>query len=319
MNPQTFKELADLYTSSAHFSTLAPNTQKKDIRAFDKLISVGGDMEVYYTPDHTRTFEQGGLWFKAIATINGGLSNHQRNYYRRYIKALYAWANRSIGLPLGTCPATNIPVLAYEAKETMPFTRSDIQKVVEYRKATRNAYTKSELIASYFTEFLFETGMRPSEALRLRVEDIVLDHSSDESILNEERLIAVIGAKKREQGKVSRYLAVTPAVEACIKYFMTNRATIKPEHDLLICSVKGLTYNLVKITETFKKVLKKAGVVSRQMYDLRRGCATEIIHNPLYGITVAQKQLGHQNITTTQLYENLNKIQAAKLFKGHNQ
>ncbi len=44
---------------------------------------------------------------------------------------------------------------------------------------------------------------------------------------------------------------------------------------------------------------------------------TEIINNPNYGINVAQKQLGHKSILTTQRYENLNKKRAASLFKGH--
>ena len=55
----------------------------------------------------------------------------------------------------------------------------------------------------------------------------------------------------------------------------------------------------------------------KQLYDLRRGCATEIINAPQYGINVAQKQLGHKSILTTQRYESLNKKRAASLFKGH--
>jgi integrase len=55
----------------------------------------------------------------------------------------------------------------------------------------------------------------------------------------------------------------------------------------------------------------------KELYDLRRGCATNIIHDARYGINVAMKQLGHKNIATTMRYEALNKKKAANLFKGH--
>jgi integrase len=87
--------------------------------------------------------------------------------------------------------------------------------------------------------------------------------------------------------------------------------------DALWVTVRGNKLNTTTSRELFKRTLKKIGLPDKQQYDLRRGCATNIIHDPRYGVTVAQKQLGHKDIRMTMRYENLGKREAARLFKGH--
>ena len=317
MRPQNFKELVDLYTQSPKFSVLHDSTKYKDKTLLKVLLRVGAKMPVLYELDHMESLKQGNCWYELINSIKEDLSNAQKNSYRTSLKKVYDWGMKSIGIPLGSSPVLHIPILSHEPRETNPFTRAEIQVIKDYRKVTNcTKFSPSERLMSYVMEFLFETGMRPAEALRLNLDDIVQDTTPD-GILDGTRLIRIIGAKGREQGKISRYVAVTPAVEVCIDWFITHRKLVKAKGSNLIVSVRGLKMVYGKLPMYFKRLMIKLGFKGKQIYDLRRGCATEIIHNPLYGITVAQKQLGHKNVATTMHYENLGKIQSAKLFKGH--
>ena len=133
------------------------------------------------------------------------------------------------------------------------------------------------------------------------------------------QVIKIIGAKGREAGKLSRYVVVTPEVSKCLEAFYAYRKTRKVvKSERLIISSVGNDFSKRYANTLFKSVMLKVGFRQREMLDLRRGCATSIINNPLYKVTDAQKQLGHKHLSTTMRYEHLNKLEAAKQFKGHN-
>ena len=321
MKPLTIKELADLYTKSPDFTVLSPNTKKSYLAYLDMVVETGGQIPLQYESNLIHTVTQGSEWFKTIQAT--GWPNYTQNGVVGQIKRLFSWGIEKLGLPADTSPATYMPKLKHEKKDSNPFTPDEIKKIQNHRIIFGTKYaplklTEQETIVSYMVEFLFETGMRPGEVFNLKLHDVVLDdHQS--GFKSRDRLIQIMGAKGKEKGKVSRYISVTPQVDSLIKIAIQHRHSRKNvKCDNLWVSMQGKKIDHNNFAKSFKNLMVKVGLLDKQIYDLRRGCATEIINNPAYGLNVAQKQLGHASINTTMIYEKLSKKRAARMFRGHN-
>ena len=244
-----------------------------------------------------------------------GLANQRRNQFKRHLHVIWQWGVVNLNMAPECNPSIFMPLLKHEVREGNPFTKEEVSSVMELvdKKKYKSVplLSDTEVLVCWFIKFLFETGMRPSEAMNLLITDIVIEGG--------DKLIQIVGAKGREDGKVSRYISATPGVQECIDWalrFRYSRKTLTSE-TLFVTSKKGGKLLGRNINIIFIKLMKDLGMVNKQMYDLRRGAARAIIHDPRYGITVAQKQLGHKIIQTTMRYESLNKKAAAKLFKGY--
>jgi len=309
MKPTNLKELLEEYKQGNHYKVLSEGTKLNYESLHKKLILTSNSHPLYYTNSQEETRAISSKWWDKIMDM--GYSNSQVNELKKHINRVYSWGFKNLGLSYDSNPAVYMTNLNHELKETHPFTREDVEIVVSGKN-----YNTADKWVSNIVKFLFETGMRPNEMIELKVSDVVLD-DTEKGTLGKTRLIQIIGAKGREKGKVSRYVAVTPAVQGCIRSAMEHRKSVKCSNEQLFCSITGRKTDYTYFNRAFRNLMIKLGMLEKEIYDLRRGCATEIINNPNYGINVAQKQLGHKSILTTQRYENLNKKRAASLFKGH--
>jgi len=309
MKPTTFRELVQAYLSSPSVITLSPASITKYTRLSHTLLEMMNPV-LTYTSDPVTATTVSHAWYAKMKVE--GASNAKVNGLKEHIKRLYSWGTRSFGVAYDSNPALYMPKLRHEAAESNPFTLDDTLAIKDYMNSKYCKLIESEVLMCNIMLFLFATGMRPQEMMDLKVSDIVMDDNG------KDRLIAIKGSKAREAGKVSRYLFVTDEIAHYINFAMQHRASrTAVVSDTLWVTARGNKLHPTSSHELFKRTLKKIGLPDKQQYDLRRGCATNIIHDPRYGVTVAQKQLGHKDIKTTMIYEQLGKKEAARLFKGH--
>lgn len=311
MKPTDFNSLLAEYKTGNHYKVLSEGTKVNYESLNKKLLNTGSSNPLFYSSAQDETRAISSKWWDNIVEM--GHSNSQINELKKQINRIYIWGIKNLGLSFDSNPAYYMTNLNHELKETHPFTREEVEDV---RDIGRSPNTISQQWVSNIVVFLFETGMRPNEMMDLKLSDVVLD-DTDKDTMGSTRLIQIIGAKGREKGKVSRYVAATPAVQACIKSAMEHRRSVGCTNEQLFCSIKGSKVVAPSLNKAFRDLMITLRMPEKQLYDLRRGCATEIINAPQYGINVAQKQLGHKSILTTQRYESLNKKRAASLFKGH--
>jgi integrase len=267
--------------------------------------------EIQYNANVGWVSELSREWYTKI--IKACKTNAMVNDRKDHIYRVYTWGKKNFGIPTDANPAIYMDNLRHEPAETNPFTLEEITKIKIYlNQPDKSKLTYTETIVANIVLFLFATGMRPQEMIDLGVSDIVMDDN------NIDRLIAIKGSKARESGKVSRYLFVTDEISSYIDVALAHRSTrTSVNNTSLWVSPNGKVIYKAELHRLFKNVLRKIGIADKQLYDLRRGCATNIIHDPRYGVIIAQKQLGHKDIKQTMRYENLGKREAARLFKGH--
>ena len=129
--------------------------------------------------------------------------------------------------------------------------------------------------------FIYETGCRPSEAMRLERKHVDLD-------------AAVTIFTFRKAGDNALVALTTRAVQAI------REVPPLPGCPYVFWNPKTQTY-YQRINETFNRAKKKAGLDWLQPKDFRRAVAIFIAESgqPLH---VAQAQLGHSSIRTTEQY-----------------
>ena len=309
MKPTNFKELIQAYLSSPSVYNLAPRTVSRYTKLSHALLEILNP-NLTYTADPASGKAISDAFYAKMKVP--GASNAKINDQKAHLNRLYTWGTENYGVAYDSNPAIYMGNLRHEPKETNPFTKGNMLEIKDYMNSKYCKLRESEVIMANIMLFLFSTGMRPREMMDLKTSDIVMDDNG------KDKLIAIRGSKAREANKVSRYLFVTEDVEQYINVALEHRASrTDVSSDSLWVSVRGKQLTQRPLDELFKRTLSKVGLPKKELYDLRRGCATNIIHDDRYGVTVAQKQLGHKDLRTTMVYERLGKREAARLFKGH--
>jgi len=140
-------------------------------------------------------------------------------------------------------------------------------------------------------ELLYSTGMRISELTNIRLNDIDLL----------ERRINIIGKGDRER----RVFITDPGVLSLLQQFMDLRTQKHLDHPFLFTNSRGNRANpqfLRLQIAKLKPALKTSKHITPHM--LRHTCATHLIEAGT-DIRFVQRLLGHQSISTTQLYTHV--------------
>lgn len=316
-NITTFKDLTRVFVSSPHYKSLSSSTKYTYGKIINSLISVASDYPLEYQIGDKLPIEVANYWNDKI-TASGANTAYTKNYQKTVLGLVFRWGTTNLGITPSSNPSLYLPKYKHESEHFKPFTYMDMQKIKARMAVTGyTALKKKDLLTAYLVQFLFETGMRPSEMMNIREHDVVLE--SREEGFRPDRYLQIVGAKGREEGKISRYVFISPVSSKIIQWFIEHRRSTKAasKHSFLFTTVQGRKIKAQNLHARFTILMDLVGIEGKQLYDARRGCATEIINNPELGINVAMKQLGHKDIATTQKYERLDKIRAASMFKGH--
>ncbi len=156
-------------------------------------------------------------------------------------------------------------------------------------------------------ELLYATGMRVSECSMLRVRDI------DFSI----GTVLVVG-----KGQKERYIPIGSfALDALLTYIHDGRRQLekkgKEQHATLFLNYRGGPLSDRSIRTIVGKRMKEAAYNKHlRPHDIRHSFATHLLNNGA-DLRVVQELLGHEHLSTTQIYTHVTKERLRDVYKQH--
>lgn len=143
-------------------------------------------------------------------------------------------------------------------------------------------------------ETLYSCGLRVSELINLRLSNI----------LKEEGFIRVIG-----KGSKERLVPFGKTVERYINYYQEHRRNHqkikKGNEDILYLNNRGAQLTRVMIFTIVKELAKKAELTKKiSPHTFRHSFATHLVDGGA-DLRAVQEMLGHESITTTEIYTHL--------------
>ena len=150
-------------------------------------------------------------------------------------------------------------------------------------------------------ELLYATGLRVSELIRVKVDDLVLDAS----------FLRTIGKGSKER--------VVPfgdtAREVILTYLENGRAHFDKRGDVhLFLSNRGRPMSRQSFWMKIAKYARQAGFTGRiSPHMLRHSFATHLLENGA-NLRSVQMMLGHADISTTQIYTHVSRARLKKMY-----
>ncbi|CAG0968994.1 MAG: site-specific tyrosine recombinase XerD [Bacteroidetes bacterium] len=185
-----------------------------------------------------------------------------------------------------------------ELLETPKITRKlpDVLSIEEI-EALLNAIDMSTLEGERnkaMIETLYGCGLRVSELINLKISELLFN----------EGFIRVIG-----KGNKQRIVPIgSVATKQITQYIKNIRPATKPKpsfEDIVFLNRRGRQLTRVMVFTIIKKLAQKAGIKKRiSPHTLRHSFATHLINGGA-DLRAVQEMLGHESITTTEIYTHL--------------
>ncbi|MDR0231522.1 MAG: site-specific tyrosine recombinase XerD [Dysgonamonadaceae bacterium] len=144
-------------------------------------------------------------------------------------------------------------------------------------------------------ETLYSCGLRVSELISLRFSDMYLD----------EGFIRVLG-----KGGKQRLVPISPVAIKEIKLYLIDRHLIKIKkghEDILFLSKRGTALSRIMIFHIIKQQTEAAGIKKTvSPHTFRHSFATHLLEGGA-NLRAIQQMLGHEKITTTEIYTHLDR------------
>jgi integrase/recombinase XerD len=183
---------------------------------------------------------------------------------------------------------------APKLKRSLPDVLSfeEIEKIIGEIDLSTPEGTRNKAIL----ETMYSSGLRVSEVVNLKLSQLYFDVD----------FIRVIGKGNKER--------LIPIGESAIKYINIYRATIRShqviqpgEEDILFLNRRGRRLSRVMIFLIIKDLVKKAGIKKIiSPHTFRHSFATHLVEGGA-DLRAVQEMLGHESITTTEIYTHLDR------------
>ncbi|MEC9484322.1 MAG: site-specific tyrosine recombinase XerD [Candidatus Izemoplasma sp.] len=150
-------------------------------------------------------------------------------------------------------------------------------------------------------ELLYGSGLRVSELLNLSLNDLHINTG----------FIDIIGKGNKERivplGEESAY--------ALKRYLEDGRQSLKKHHEpALFINSRGNKLSRVGLYKVIKTLTKKAGIMKDvSPHTLRHSFASHLLENGV-DLRYVQELLGHEDVSTTQIYTHINKNQLKDVY-----
>lgn len=143
---------------------------------------------------------------------------------------------------------------------------------------------------------MYSCGLRVSELINLKISNLFFKES----------LIKVLG-----KGNKSRFVPVSKIARKLVLFYIENiRCNVKIKKgydDSLFLNNRGMKLSRVMVFLILKKITSELGIKKNiSPHTFRHSFATHMIQNGADIISI-QKMMGHENITTTEKYLNVDK------------
>ena len=156
-------------------------------------------------------------------------------------------------------------------------------------------------------ELMYSCGLRVSELINLKISNLFFKES----------LIKVLG-----KGNKYRFVPISKIARELVLFYIENiRCNVKIKKgydDSLFLNNRGMKLSRVMVFLILKKITRELGIKKNiSPHTFRHSFATHMIQNGADIISI-QKMMGHENITTTEKYLNVDKKHLFKtLIKFH--
>ncbi|MCI8575575.1 MAG: tyrosine recombinase [Bacilli bacterium] len=177
-------------------------------------------------------------------------------------------------------------------------TTMEIEKLFSYQENQTPYDIRNRLII----ELLFATGLRVSELVNIKLQDIDLANRS----------IRTLGKGKKE--RIVYYGEY--AEEVLKKYLNESRTKLlsQKKSDYLFVGKNSIKLTRERISEILDEIVKKVGLQHHiSPHVLRHTFATQLLNNGA-DLRSVQELLGHENLSTTQIYTHITSDQLRKAY-----
>lgn len=145
---------------------------------------------------------------------------------------------------------------------------------------------------SAIVEVLYSTGLRVTELVTLRINDLFFG----------EGYVRVIG-----KGDKQRLVPISSAARDKIQLYMEFRKPEKPSEPTLFLNNRGKPLTRVMVFTIIRQAAERAGITkSISPHTLRHSYATHLLEGGA-NIRQVQELLGHESISTTEVYTHLDR------------
>lgn len=183
---------------------------------------------------------------------------------------------------------------APKLKRTLPDVLSfdEIEKIISQIDVSTAEGTRNKAIL----ETMYSCGLRVSEVVNLKISQLYLDVD----------FIRVVGKGNKER--------LVPIGSSAAKYIniykdniRTHQTIQRGEEDILFLNRRGKRLTRVMIFLIIKDLVKKAGITKTiSPHTFRHSFATHLVEGGA-DLRAVQEMLGHESITTTEIYTHLDR------------
>ncbi|MFA4930511.1 MAG: site-specific tyrosine recombinase/integron integrase [Patescibacteria group bacterium] len=229
------------------------------------------------------------------------ITHRTQNYHLIALRALFKYLQKN---DINSYSPAKIELIKLPTRLPQFLEYNEINQLLEYQPDPKNIIEIRDLAIIHT---LFSTGLRVSELIKLKREDI--SHQRQE--------ISIIG-----KGGKSRIVFLSSLAEANINKYLLLRKDLSPylfvNHYRKHNQTEPLSAR--SIQRIIKKMCKKTGVVKPVTpHTLRHSFATDLLINGA-DLRSVQSLLGHSSVTTTQIYTHLTDKQLKEIHhKYHGQ
>ena len=221
-------------------------------------------------------------------TINRKISS-LNNYYKFLIK---------IG-DLKHSPLAKHKALKVQKKVHIPFSEEEINAVLNSAATHDFEALRNKLIV----ELLYSTGIRRSELINLKINDVDLVQQQ----------IKVLGKRNKE-----RYIPLISTVQETLKLYLEMRNTLKHivATDFLFLTQKGAkTYGTLVYRVINTYFSEASSKVKKSPHILRHSFATHLLSHGA-DLNAVKELLGHSSLAATQVYTHNNISELKKVYEN---
>lgn len=143
------------------------------------------------------------------------------------------------------------------------------------------------------------TGMRRGELAGLKFSDVDYENCTITVSRSAYKMTGQPVRTKAPKNNKDRILAITPEILHLIRMLKVMKKA--GANDWIFTDKNGNLMNPQRITDQFRRFLKKNGLPMRKFHTLRHTSATLMLYGGV-DIRQVQSRLGHGNIRTTQIY-----------------
>ena len=178
--------------------------------------------------------------------------------------------------------------------------KEEVNKLLEIELINKFSYRNKAMI-----ELMYATGLRVSELVNLKLNDIDL----------QENILKTMGKGNKERlVPIGEY-----ATSIVIQYLHKARPLfLKNKHsDYLFVTNKGTNMSREQFYRILQNIAKKKGITTHfSPHTLRHSFATHLLDNGA-DLRSIQEMLGHANISSTQIYTHVSKESLKKDYKNY--